>query len=191
MALTPSQMVPLGVLAPDFDLTDPRGRRVRLADFLGRPLLVMFICNHCPFVKHLAAPLGAFAAEYAKKGLAVVGINSNDTESYPDDAPPKMKAYARESGWSFPYLIDSSQETAKAYRAACTPDFFLYDASHRLRYRGQFDDSRPESGIPITGEDLRAAADAVLAGRTPSADQKASIGCNIKWRPDQAPPDAR
>jgi peroxiredoxin len=184
-------MVPLGVPAPDFDLAVPGGRRVRLADFEGRPLLVMFICNHCPYVKHLAAPLGTFAAEYAKKGLAIVGINSNDTEAYPDDAPAKMKEYARESGWSFPYLVDATQAVAKAYRAACTPDFFLYDASHRLRYRGQFDDSRPGGSTPITGKDLRAAADAVLAGRTPGADQKASMGCNIKWRPGQEPDYAR
>jgi peroxiredoxin len=191
MALTPSQMVPLGSAAPDFDLADPWGRRVRLADHTDRPLLVMFICNHCPYVKHLAAPLGTFAAEYAKKGLAIVGINSNDTLAYPDDAPAKMKEYAKESGWSFPYLVDATQAVAKAYRAACTPDFFLYDAAHRLRYRGQFDDSRPGGSTPITGQDLRAAADSVLAGRTPGADQKASMGCNIKWRPGQEPDYAR
>jgi len=181
MAVTPSQMLPLGTPAPDFDLLDPDGERYRLADYEGTPLLVMFLCNHCPFVVHLKEALADFAREYGKKGLGIVGINVNDVENYPDDSPERMRDDARKYGYAFPYLFDGSQEVAKAYRAACTPDFFLFDGEHRLAYRGQFDESRPDSGIEITGADLRAAADAVLAGGKPPEEQKPSIGCNIKW----------
>jgi peroxiredoxin len=187
MVLTPSQMLPLGTPAPDFDLPDPDGNRVRLADYAGKPLLVMFICNHCPYVKHMKTELGAFSAEYAEKGLASVGINSNDVENYPEDSPAKMKEDAERFGYAFAYLFDEDQSVAKAYSAACTPDFFLFDADHRLVYRGQFDDSRPNSGVPVTGEDLRVAVDDLLAGGAPSTDQTASIGCNIKWKPGNEP----
>lgn len=190
MVLTPSQMVPLGSPAPDFALADAAGKVARLSDFAGRPLLVMFLCNHCPYVKHLGKELGAFARAYAGKGLALVGINSNDASAYPEDAPEEMKVAAQEWGWAFPYLIDGTQAVARAYRAACTPDFFLYDPSHRLAYRGQFDDSRPRSEVRVTGADLRAAVDAVLAGNKPAKDQKASMGCNIKWAPGNEPPYA-
>ncbi|MFG0318427.1 MAG: thioredoxin family protein [Planctomycetota bacterium JB042] len=190
MVLTPSTMAPLGSSAPDFSLPDPDGRVVSKADFAGMPLLVMFICNHCPFVIHLKSALSSFAREQAARGVAVVAINSNDfhEEKYADDAPEKMKEDAAAFDYSFPYLVDESQEVAKAYTAACTPDFFLYDADHRLRYRGQFDGSRPESGVPVTGDDLRAAIDAVLAGEAPSEEQRPSMGCNIKWRPGNEPP---
>ncbi|MHC4473814.1 MAG: thioredoxin family protein [Planctomycetota bacterium] len=187
MVMTPSQMIPLGTPAPDFDLPDVDGAHVRRADFEGRPLLVMAICNHCPFVKHINEGLVAFGRDYAEKDLAIVAINSNDVANYPDDSPEKMKEYARELGYTFPYLFDETQEVAKAYSAACTPDFFLFDWEHRLVYRGQFDDSRPDSGIPVTGADLRAAADAVLEGRAPSEDQRPSIGCNIKWKAGNEP----
>jgi peroxiredoxin len=187
MVMTPSQMIPLGSPAPDFDLPDVDGSPVRLADFAGRPLLVMAICNHCPFVKHLFEGLVEFGREYGERGLAIVGINSNDVANYPDDSPERMKEHAVRLGYTFPYLFDETQEVAKAYRAACTPDFFLFDADHRLAYRGQFDDSRPDSGIPVTGADLRAAADAVLGGTEVPADQKPSIGCNIKWKAGNEP----
>jgi len=187
MAMTPSQMIPLGTPAPDFDLPDVDGNRVKLSYFEGRPLLVMAICNHCPFVRHLFDGLASFTTEYLEKGLAIVGINSNDVANYPEDEPEKMREYAERLGYRFPYLFDETQEVAKAYRAACTPDFFLFDRAHRLVYRGQFDDSRPESGIPVTGADLRAAADAVIAGREVPGDQKPSIGCNIKWKAGNEP----
>ena len=182
MALTPSQMVPLGTTAPDFTLPDLDGSEVSRSDFAGRPLLVMFVCNHCPFVVHLFEGIVQMTDEYAAKGLAIVGINANDTEGYPEDSPEKMVEYAERLGYGFPYLFDESQEVARAYDAQCTPDFFLFDADHKLVYRGQFDDSRPNSGIPVTGADLRAAADAVLGGETPSDDQRPSMGCNIKWK---------
>ncbi len=191
MAETPSVMIPLGTPAPDFALPDLDGRIVRREDFAGKPLLVMFLCNHCPFVRHLFEGLTAFTTEYLAKGLAIVGINSNDVEHFPEDAPEKMKEYAERLGYRFPYLFDETQETAKAFSAACTPDFFLFDRDHRLVYRGQFDASRPGSDIPVTGEDLRAAAEAVLAGRAPAEDQKPSIGCNLKWKPGNEPPYAR
>jgi peroxiredoxin len=197
-------MVPLGTPAPDFDLPDTRrgheGRRVRLADFAGAPaLLVMFLCNHCPYVKWLRDPLAALVREYQAKGLAAVAISANDAAAYPDDAPDKMtlEAAAADSGrgYVFPYLYDESQAVARAYRAACTPDFFLFDRHHRLAYRGQFDDSRPTgrstpapgAGLPVTGADLRAALDAVLAGRPAPARQLPSLGCNIKWKPGNEP----
>jgi peroxiredoxin len=182
MVRTPSTMLPVGTEAPDFSLVNVDGRAVSLGDFDDAPaLLVIFMCNHCPFVKHLADSLAQFANEYMPKGLAVVGISSNDVASHPADSPEQMVREAEERGYQFPYLYDETQEVAKAYRAACTPDFFLFDANRRLVYRGQFDDSRPDSGIPITGKDLRAAVDAVLAGKKPSEKQLPSIGCNIKW----------
>ncbi len=183
MTLTPSNMIELGSLLPAFRLPDPDGREVASDDFAGQPLLVVFMCNHCPFVKHIADALAEFAREYQAKGLAVVGINSNDYASHPDDSPEKMREEIAKRGYSFPYLVDESQDVARAFEAACTPDFFLFDAEHRLAYRGQFDDSRPsKEETPVTGEDLRAAAEAVLAGQAPSERQKPSMGCNIKWR---------
>ena len=183
MVRTASTMLELGTPAPAFSLPAAgRGENLSAGDFDGQPLLVMFICNHCPFVKHLREELAAFGAEYERKGLAVVGISSNDAENYPDDSFEKMADEVKDAGYTFPYLYDESQEVAKAYRAACTPDFFLFDRDHKLAYRGQFDDSRPENELPITGEDLRAAADAVLRGESVPDEQKPSIGCNIKWK---------
>jgi len=183
MALTPSNMVPLGAAAPDFSLPEPRsGKMVSKSDFTGKPLLVMFICNHCPFVVHVMDELVKIGNEYGQKGVGVVAISSNDVTTHPDDAPEKMAALAEEEGFTFPYVYDESQEVAKAYDAACTPDLYLYDADHKLAYRGQLDGSRPENGVPVTGEDLRAALDAVLAGETPSGEQIPSAGCNIKWK---------
>lgn len=188
MARTPSTMLPLGTPAPAFSLMNVDGQMVTLSDMADDPaLLVIFMCNHCPFVIHLADALAEFAAEYMPKGLAVVGINSNDVANYPADSPEQMVHEAQNRGYQFPYLYDETQEVAQAYHAACTPDFFLFDKERKLVYRGQFDDSRPDSGIPITGRDLRAAVDAVLADQTPSPDQKPSIGCNIKWMPGNEP----
>jgi peroxiredoxin len=188
MAETPSTMAPLGTLAPDFGLPDTNGKLVSLSDFAKAPaLLVVFMCNHCPFVKHIRAGLAQFARDYQPRGLAMVGINSNDVASYPEDSPAKMAEEVKAAGYTFPYLYDEAQTVAKAYRAACTPDFFLYDRDRRLVYRGQFDDSRPSNGRPVTGSDLRAAVDAVLAGRPVSTEQKPSIGCNIKWKRGAAP----
>jgi peroxiredoxin len=177
-------MVALGTPAPEFALPDvTSGRTVSLAEFSGSPaLLVMFLCNHCPYVKHVRAGVAALASDYLARGVAVVGINSNDVVRYPADSPGKMKIEAAEAGYTFPYLFDDSQSVARAYRAACTPDFFLYDRARRLAYRGQLDDSRPGNGVPVTGRDLRAALDAVLAGTTVPSAQKPSMGCNIKWR---------
>ena len=188
MSLTPSTMLPLGTEAPDFRLPDPSGRAVARDDFADAPaLLVAFLCNHCPYVKHIRAGLAAFAREYAARGLAMVAINANDVATHPEDAPPKMAEEAKRAGYVFPYLYDESQAVAKAYRAACTPDFFLFDRARRLVYRGQFDASRPGNAVPVTGRDLRAAADAVLAGRAVAGEQAPSIGCNIKWKPGQEP----
>ncbi len=181
MVKTPSQMLPLGTAAPDFSLPDTAGETVSLSDFAGKPLLVAFICNHCPFVIHIRQGLADLCREYQKRGVAVVGISSNDVSSHPDDSPEKMAEEKSAAGYTFPYLYDETQEVAKAYRAACTPDFFLFDAKHQLAYRGQLDDSRPDSGIPVTGNDLRAALDAVLAGEPAAVEQKPSLGCNIKW----------
>jgi peroxiredoxin len=182
-------MLQLGTPAADFRLPDTQGRLVSRDDFSAAPaLLVMFICNHCPFVKHIRRGLAEFAREYQKKGLAIVAINSNDVASYPDDSPAKMAEEVTSAGYSFPYLYDESQSAAKAYAAACTPDFFLFDRARRLAYRGQFDDSRPENGIPVTGKDLRAACDAALAGKPVSQNQRPSIGCNIKWKAGNEPP---
>ncbi|MBI3607346.1 MAG: thioredoxin family protein [Nitrospirae bacterium] len=188
MAVTPSTMLKLGTPAPDFHLPDPAGVMVSRDDFKSAPaLLVMFICNHCPFVKHIRQSLSAFAREYQAKGVAIVGINSNDGGEYPEDSPQKMVDEVKAAGYVFPYLYDETQAVAKAYRAACTPDFFLFDAARTLVYRGQFDESRPSNGLPVTGKDLRAAADAALAGRSVPADQKPSIGCNIKWKTGNEP----
>jgi len=189
MASTPSTMLPLGTRVPAFSLPDVRtGATVSDADFGdARGLLVMFLCNHCPYVKHVADQLAALGRDYAESGLAVVGITSNDVAGYPDDSPEKTKLEAEQRGYTFPYLYDESQEVAKAYRAACTPDFYLFDAERKLVYRGQLDDSRPGNDAPVTGADLRAACDAVLAGEQPSENQKASIGCNIKWKPGNEP----
>jgi thiol-disulfide isomerase/thioredoxin len=189
MALTASTMATLGTSAPAFELLDVvSGQMVNLASFADRKaLLVMFICNHCPFVKHVRAELARIGRDYASRPLGIVAINANDASTHPDDAPDKMKATAAEWGLSFPYCYDESQQTAKAYQAACTPDFYLFDGERRLVYRGQLDDSRPENGKPVSGADLRAALDAVLAGQAVSAAQKASIGCNIKWRAGNEP----
>ena len=184
MARTESTMLPLGSLAPDFELTGVvSGGTIRRDDFSGhKGLLVMFICPHCPYVKHIEKALGTLGVDHAEKPLGIVAISSNDTEAYPEDDPAGMKQQAEAMGFRFPYLFDETQEIAKAYQAACTPDFFLFDANFKLVYRGQFDDSRPNSGIPVTGRDLRAAIDAVLASKPVSPDQHASIGCNIKWK---------
>lgn len=188
MALTPSTMLPLGTVAPDFQLPNVDGKHVALGNLKAAPaLVVMFICNHCPYVKHLRTALADFGRDCAAKGVAVVAISSNDAAGYPEDGPAKMVAEAKAAGYPFPYLYDESQKVAKAYRAACTPDFFLFDRGRRLVYRGQFDASRPGNGVPITGKDLRAAVDAVLAGKTPSLNQAPSMGCNIKWKPGNAP----
>lgn len=189
MTKTPSTMAALGTSAPDFALPDPKtGDRVTLDDFTDWPvLLVAFLSNHCPFVKHIAQELGDFSREYRPKGVAMVGICANDVDKYPDDSPVKMVAEVERRGYAFPYLYDEAQEVAKAFRAACTPDFFLYDAGRKLVYRGQFDDSRPSLDVPVTGADLRAACDAVLAGESPSSEQRPSVGCNIKWKPGNHP----
>lgn len=188
MVKTASTMLPLGTTAPDFSLPNTDGKIVSLKELkVTKGLLVAFICNHCPFVIHIREQFAKFAREYQAKGIAVVAINSNDAAAYPADAPDKMKSEAEAAGYSFPYLFDETQSAAKAYRAACTPDLFLFDGSKRLVYRGQFDDSRPTNGIAVTGSHLRAACDAVLAGRTIEEGQRPSIGCNIKWRPGNEP----
>lgn len=195
MAQTPSTMLPLGTPAPAFSLPDVmnNGRLVSLTDYTGRKaLLVMFICNHCPFVKHVRGELARLGRDYLPRDVGIVAINSNDIVTYPDDAPDRMIAEAREAGYTFPYLFDQTQRVAQAYRAACTPDFFLFDGSTRLAYRGQLDDSRPSgkrggNDLPVTGRDLRAAIDAILGGGMPTGEQRPSIGCNIKWCPGFEP----
>ncbi|HSH95218.1 MAG TPA: thioredoxin family protein [Roseimicrobium sp.] len=190
MARTPSTMLPLGTSAPAFQLPDASGKPYSLESFRGAPaLLVMFICNHCPYVKHIRTELAKIGTEYQARGAAIVAINSNDAVAYPDDSPAKMAEEAKSAGYTFPYLVDASQKVAQAYRAACTPDFFLFDRDLKLVYRGQFDDSRPkmENPPPVTGRDLRAALDAVISGKPVPADQKASLGCNIKWKPGTEP----
>jgi len=187
VAVTPSTMPELGTPAPDFELTDTRGNTASRSDFQGKPLLVMFICNHCPYVKHLREHLADLTRKYKERGVAVVGISSNDPVAYPEDSPERMAREVEEVGYGFPYLFDETQAVAREYRAACTPDFFLYDAEHRLVYRGQYDASRPGNGLPVTGEDLAAALDAVLAGEEPRSEQVPSMGCNIKWRSGNAP----
>jgi peroxiredoxin len=185
-------MLPLGTEAPDFKLPDTEGNVVSLADFAEAPaLLVVFMCNHCPFVKHVLKDIVELISEYQEKGAAAVGISSNDVGDYPEDSPEMMANLAKASGFSFPYLYDQIQDVAKVYHAACTPDYFLFDKERRLVYRGQMDDSRPGNNIPITGSDLRAAIEAVLEGRPVSADQKPSLGCNIKWLPGNEPDYAR
>lgn len=188
MVQTNSQMVPLGTPAPAFSLPDPDGRIHSLGEAQGADaVLVMFICNHCPFVKHVRKELARLGEDYLERNVAMFAINSNDYESHPDDRPEKMKEEAEAWGYAFPYLVDREQEVAKAYGAACTPDFFLFDRERRLVYRGQLDDSRPSNGLPVTGRDLREALDTVLAGEPVSEEQTPSIGCNIKWRPGNAP----
>jgi peroxiredoxin len=188
MVRTPSTMLPLGTSAPDFSLMNVDGRIVSLKDFDDAPaLLVIFMCNHCPYVVHVADHLAQLAQEYMARGLAVVGINSNDVAGYPADSPEQMVAEAEARGYAFPYLYDETQEVAQAYQAACTPDLFVFDKKMKLAYRGQLDSSRPDSGIPITGQDLRVALDAVLAGQAPRVDQTPSLGCNIKWKPGNEP----
>ncbi len=183
MALTPSTMAPLGMAAPDFRLPDTDGQLVALSDFRDAPaLLVAFICNHCPYVKHIRTAFAKLARDFQAKGAAVVGINSNDAVAFPDDSPARMKEEKAAAGFTFPYLYDESQEVARAYHAACTPDFFLFDRAHKLVYRGQMDSSRPGNEKPNDGADLRAALDAVLSGQPPLARQMPSIGCNIKWK---------
>ena len=187
MVAVNSTMLPLGTAAPEFHLPDTDGKAVSLADFKGKPLLVAFICNHCPYVKHIRSGLAQLARDYLPRGAAIVGISSNDAANYPDDSPAKMKQEVKAAGYLFPYLYDESQSVAKAYRAACTPDLYLFDKNHKLAYRGQFDDSRPSNGLPVTGADLRAALDAVLSGKPASSTQKPSIGCNIKWKAGNEP----
>lgn len=188
MVKTASTMSRLGTQAHDFNLINVDGRTVSLGDFKdAKALLVIFMCNHCPFVKHIAEGLTKLANDYMPRGVAIVGINSNDTSTHPEDSPEKMVQEVELRGYPFPYLFDEDQSVAKAYRAACTPDFFLYDAKRTLVYRGQLDSSRPSSGIPVTGKDLRGALDAVLAGKPVDDDQAPSIGCNIKWKPGNEP----
>lgn len=189
MARTPSTMLPLGTEAPDFTLQDVvTGRPVRLADFAGAPaLLVMFICNHCPYVIHVRKTLLDVVHGHMDRGLTAVAINANSLETHPQDGPDHMKALATAESWRFPYLFDETQEVAKAYHAACTPDFFLFDADRKLVYRGQLDDARPSNDVPVTGADLTRAIDACLAGEPPLVAQRASLGCNIKWRAGHEP----
>ena len=188
MSLTPSTMLPLGTAAPDFRLPDTNGKTVSLADFKNAPaLLVIFICNHCPYVKHIRQGLAQLGRDYLSKGAAIVGINSNDAANYPADSPVKMKEEMQVAGYTFPYLYDETQAVAKAYRAACTPDIYLFDKDKKLVYRGQFDDSRPGSGVRVTGMDLRDALDAVLGGKPVAKEQIPSIGCNIKWKSGNEP----
>ena len=188
MVKTASTMMPLGTTAPDFSLVNVDGRTVSLADFAEAPaLVVMFICNHCPFVKHVADELARFGQEYQARGAAVVAISSNDVSSHPEDSPEQMVHEAEQRGYTFPYLYDEDQLVAKAYRAACTPDFYVFDPQRGLVYRGQFDGSRPGNDVPVTGADLRRAVEAVLQGQPVDENQKPSIGCNIKWKKDAEP----
>ena len=187
MAVTPSTMLELGTTAPAFTLTDVvSGNTVNSSDYANKPLLAMFICTHCPFVKHVEDELAALGRDYAND-IALVAIGSNDADTYPDDSPEGLKEQAERVGFNFPYLYDEDQSVARAYSAACTPDFFLFDAEHKLVYRGRLDESRPGNGKAVTGEDLRAAIDAVIAGNAPSSEQYPSAGCNIKWKAGNAP----
>jgi peroxiredoxin len=188
MVAVNSQMLPLGTQAPSFSLPDTDGSTVSLDDAKdAKGYLVMFICNHCPYVIHVADELAALGREYGERGVAVYAISSNDVEHYPADGPEKMAEEKAARGYTFPYLYDADQSVAKAYQAACTPDFFLFDGDQKLVYRGQLDASRPKNDVPVTGKDLRAALDALLAGEAVPAEQTASIGCNIKWKPGNAP----
>ncbi len=193
MALTESTMLALGTQAPDFSLPDVvSGKTVSLKTFEGKDaLLVMFICQHCPYVQHVKEELARLGKDYTPRDVRIVAISSNDATNYPDDAPASLKVMAQELGLDFPLCYDESQDVAKAYTAACTPDFFLFDTHRKLVYRGQLDDSRPGNGNPVTGSDLRAAMEAVLAGKPVSANQRASVGCNIKWKKASAPAYAR
>jgi thiol-disulfide isomerase/thioredoxin len=190
MSETPSTMLSLGTRLPGFSLRDAvSGNLVSERELDGKPAaLVMFICNHCPYVQHVLPEIGHLTRDYAARGVGIVAINANDVDAYPQDGPAAMKTLAIAQRWSFPFLFDEIQAVAKNFHAACTPDFFAYDARGLLAYRGQLDDSRPGSNVLVTGRDLRAALDAILAGRRPSADQRPSVGCNIKWKPGTAPP---
>jgi len=189
MTAVPSTMLPLGTQLPGFSLPNVvDGRTVSPADFGQRAaFLVMFICNHCPYVQHVKKEIGRVAADYAPRGVGLVAVSSNDVVAFPDDAPDKMKALALAEGWRFPYLFDETQEVAKAFRAACTPEFYLFDRQRKLVYRGQLDGSRPKNDVPTTGRDLRAALDALLSGKPISPEQIPSVGCNIKWKPGNEP----
>lgn len=188
MARTPSTMLELGTSAPDFSLLEPlSGNRVSLSDFASKPILVVFACNHCPYVIHIIEKLAELARDFQSRGISVVMINANDVENYTDDSPPKMIEFARAYQFSFPYLYDESQHVAQAYKAACTPDLFLFDASHKLVYRGQFDASRPANDEAVTGMDLSRAVDALLEGKPPVSSQTPSLGCNIKWKAGNEP----
>ena len=188
MVRTTSTMLPLGTTAPDFSLPDVEGKTVSLSDFAEAPaLLVVFLCNHCQYVKHVSPKLARLARQYQQRGVAVVGINSNDVEKFPEDAPTRMSEEVKNRGYTFPYLFDETQEAAKAYRAACTPDFYVFDKDRKLAYRGQMDASRPGNSVAVTGQDLRAALDAVLAGKPVNRHQKSSLGCNIKWKQGNEP----
>ncbi len=189
MSLTPSTMLALGTQAPDFHLPDTvSGKTLSLDAFTGKKaLLVMFICHHCPFVKHVQTELARLGKDYVQKEVGIVAISANNATQYPDDAPDQLTIMAQELGFSFPFCYDESQETAKAYTAACTPDFFLFDGQRKLVYRGQLDDSRPGNGKPLNGQDLRNALDAVLGNQLVSQEQQPSIGCNIKWKPGNEP----
>jgi thiol-disulfide isomerase/thioredoxin len=188
MPETLSTMLDLGTALPSFTLPDFNGRVVSDTDLKGsQGLLVAFICKHCPFVRHIRPEFARFAKEYEARGIKIVAIASNDVAEFPEDGPEGMKQEAAEAGYDFPYLFDETQQTARAFRAACTPDFFLFDGDRRLVYRGEFDDSRPGKDVPVTGAELRAAAEALLAGKPAPATQKPSIGCNIKWRASNAP----
>ncbi len=188
MVLTASTMLPLGTKAPFFSLNDISGRAVSLNDLKdAKALLVIFMCNHCPYVKHVSKELAALINEYLAKGVAVVGINSNDAEKYPDDSPANMAKVARVAGYAFPYLFDETQAVAKAYHAACTPEFYVFDGTQKLVYRGQMDASRPGNNIPVTGVDLRNALNAVLSGKEVTGEQRPGMGCNIKWKPGNEP----
>ncbi len=188
MVMTASTMLPLGTEAPDFTLPDTNGNLVSLSDFAdAKALVVVFMCNHCPFVKHVIDGFVKLVKDYQPEGVAFVGINSNDVDNYPDDRPERMAQFAKEKGFTFPYLFDETQEAAKNYHAACTPDFFVFDGDRKLIYRGQMDDSRPGSDVPVTGADLRTVLEAVLEGEPVPEEQKPSMGCNIKWKTGNEP----
>jgi peroxiredoxin len=188
MVAVNSTMLPLGTKAPPFQMPDTNGKVVSLADFEGAPaLVVVFMCNHCPYVKHIRAGLAQVGRDYLPRGVALAGINANDATKYPADSPARMAEEAKAAGYPFPYLYDESQSVAKAYRAACTPDIYLFDGQQRLAYRGQLDNSRPGNGLPVSGDDLRAALEAVLASKPVSPNQRPSVGCNIKWKPGNEP----
>ncbi len=187
MVMTASTMLPVGTRLPYFQLRDPDGTLYSTSFCADKPLLLIFMCNHCPFVQHIREELVRLTGEYLDRGVAVLGINANINPDFPEDSPAKMKEYARRYSYPFPYLVDDDQSVARLFQAACTPDFYLFDREHLLAYRGQLDDSRPSNNLPVTGRDLRAALDAVLAGKPAPAEQKPSLGCNIKWRPGNEP----